>query len=81
MAAFWMATTCQSAPASVRFCSAKSWAHHADGTDHESALDAYQTANELLPCLATIGLDLQLCQQDLRSASDSLARDGAACAI
>lgn len=81
MAAFRMATTCQSAPASVRFCSAKSWAHHADGTDHESALDAYQTANELLPCLATIGLDLQLCQQDLRSASDSLAHDGAACAI
>ncbi|KIM85553.1 hypothetical protein PILCRDRAFT_5246 [Piloderma croceum F 1598] len=78
MAACRVATTCGSAPASVRFRSAKSWAHYADDSDRESALDAYRAAIELLPVFC---LDLQARQQALTYGSDGLARDAAAYAI
>jgi hypothetical protein len=64
----------------VRFLTAKSWANHAD-SNHESALDAYQAAIELLPRLAMLGLDLQSRRHALTSGSDGLARDAAACAV
>jgi len=80
MAAYRVAVMCETAPASERFCAAKLWARHADFT-HESALDAYHAAIELLPRLAMLGLDLQSRQQALTSGSDGLARDAAACAI
>ena len=81
MAAFRVAVTCQSAPASGRFRTAKSWARHAHKSSHESALDAYYAAIALLPRLAILGLDVQSRQQALASGSDGLARDAAVCAI
>jgi tetratricopeptide (TPR) repeat protein len=77
--AFRVAVTCEAASTSDCFGAAKSWAHHADSC-HESALDAYQAAIELLPRLATFGLELESRQQALTS-SDGLARNAAACAI
>lgn len=81
MAAFRVAVTCETAPVSVRFHAAKLWASHADESTHESALAPYQAAIELLPCLATLGLDLQSRQQALTSGTYCLARDAAACTI
>ncbi|KIM71698.1 hypothetical protein PILCRDRAFT_82523 [Piloderma croceum F 1598] len=66
---------------STQFDQLGHWARHADASNHESALDAYQSAIELLPRLAMVGLDLQSRQQALTSGSDGLARDAAACAI
>jgi hypothetical protein len=54
MTAFQVAVTCEFAPASERFRTAKVWAHHADLSSHESALDAYQAVMELLACLGWI---------------------------
>jgi tetratricopeptide (TPR) repeat protein len=80
IAAFRVAVTCEVAPTSVRFGAAKEWARHAD-SKHESALEAYQAAVQLLPRLAMLYLDLESRQQALISGSDGLARDAAACAI
>jgi hypothetical protein len=68
------------APASQRFHTARAWASHADSS-HESALEAYQAAIELLPRLAMLSLDLSSRQQALTSGSDGLACAAAACAI
>ena len=80
MAAYRVGVTCESAPVSERFDAARVWAHHADSR-HESALDAYCAAIELLPRLAMLGLDLQSRHQALISGSDGLARGAAACAV
>ena len=80
MATFRSAVSTASAPVSWRFDGAYAWALHADGT-HESALEAYQAAIQLLPQLATLGLDLQSRHESLSSGSDGLARRAAACAI
>jgi tetratricopeptide (TPR) repeat protein len=81
IAAFRMAAMYNAAAASIRFQAAKLWAHFADYFRHESALDAYQAAIELLPRLAMLGLDLQSRKQALTSGSDGLARNAATCAI
>ena len=82
LAAFRVAVACEAAPVSERFQTAKLWAHYADSESRsESALDAYQTAIDLLPRLAMLGMDLQARHQALTSGSDGLARDAAACAI
>jgi hypothetical protein len=78
--AFRTAVNCETAPAFQRFSAARLWAHHAD-FNHESALDAYRAAIEILPRLAMFGLDVQTRQQALTYGSDGLARDAAACAI
>jgi tetratricopeptide (TPR) repeat protein len=81
MTAFRDAVTCESAPVSVRLLTAKIWARLANDSHHESALEAYHAAIELLPRLAMLGLDLQARQQALSSGSDGLVRNAAACAI
>jgi hypothetical protein len=81
MTAFRVAVTCETSSVYSRFHAAKSWAKFASYFNHESALDAYHAAIELLPRLAMLGLDLQARQQALTSGSDGLARDAAACAI
>jgi len=80
IATFRSAVLTASAPVSWRFDGAYAWALYADGT-HESALEAYQAAIQLLPQLATLGLDLQSRHESLSSGSDGLARRAAACAI
>ncbi|KAF8490598.1 CHAT domain-containing protein [Gautieria morchelliformis] len=80
MDAFRKAVACETAPVSRRFRAAKAWARHADSR-HDSALDAYQAAIELLPRLAMLGLDLSSRQQALTSGTDGLACAAAACAI
>ncbi|KAF8512786.1 CHAT domain-containing protein [Gautieria morchelliformis] len=80
MDAFRAAATCETASASQRLRIAKLWATHADSR-HESALDAYYIAIQLLPRLAMLGLDLPSRHRALTSGSDGLARDAAACAI
>ncbi|KAF8501303.1 CHAT domain-containing protein [Gautieria morchelliformis] len=78
--AFRKAVACETAPASRRFGAARAWASCADSR-HDSALDAYQAAIELLPRLAMLSLDLPSRQQALTSGTDGLARVAAACAI
>ncbi|KAF8512788.1 CHAT domain-containing protein [Gautieria morchelliformis] len=80
MDAFRAAATCETASASQRLRIAKLWATHADSR-HESALDAYYIAIQLLPRLAMLGLDLPPRHRALTSGSDGLARDAAACAM
>ena len=77
---FRVAVICEASPASQRFHAAKQWASFADFR-HESALDAYHAAIQLLPRLAMLGLSLPSCQQALTSGSDGLTRAAAACAI
>ena len=81
MATYRDAVTCQTAPVSLRFRAARSWARYADEHNHKSAMDAYQAAVELLPGLAMLGSALHARQQALTSGSDGLARNAAACAI
>jgi hypothetical protein len=81
MAAFRIAVACDSAPASARFRAAATWAYDAHSSNHESSLDAYQAAIELLPCVGMIDLDLKSRQQALTSGTKGLARAAAACAI
>ena len=80
IAAFRVAVNCESAPASERFHAAKLWVRKAD-PDHESALEAYRAAIQLLPRLAMHGLDLHSRHKALTSGSDGLSRGAAACAI
>ncbi|KAF8514665.1 hypothetical protein JB92DRAFT_3159438 [Gautieria morchelliformis] len=81
MDAFWKAVACETASASSRFRGAREWASHADASSHDLALDAYQAAIKLLPCLAMLSLDLSSHQQALTSRTDGLACAAAACAI
>ncbi|KAJ6550825.1 CHAT domain-containing protein [Mycena vulgaris] len=69
------------APISRRFNASKSWAEYADRFNHESALEAYRIAIELLPQMAMLGLDLTSRQEALPSGSAGLACNAAACAI
>ena len=78
--AFRIALTREIPPAYERFGADKEWASHAEER-HQSALDVYHTAIQLLPRLAMLGLDLPSRQQTLTFGSDCLARDAAACAI
>ncbi|THH16518.1 hypothetical protein EW146_g4137 [Bondarzewia mesenterica] len=80
VASFRTAVSCSSAPAFERFDAAKRWARCTDPV-HDSALEAYQAAIELLPRIAMFGLNLQSRQEVLTSRSDGLARDAAACAV
>ncbi|KIM81373.1 hypothetical protein PILCRDRAFT_821454 [Piloderma croceum F 1598] len=83
MNAFRVAVCCGSAPASERLHTARLWAlgaQHAQ-ISHESALEAYHAAIELLPRVAMLGLDLQSRHQALMSSSNGLACDAAACAV
>jgi len=56
------AVQCESAPTSQRFFAALLWAHNAD-PHHESAIQAYQSAIELLNRLAMFSSDIQSRQQ------------------
>ncbi|THH13179.1 hypothetical protein EW146_g7014 [Bondarzewia mesenterica] len=78
--AFRASVACTSASALARFASARNWVQRTDGI-HDSALEAYQAAIQLLPRIAMLGLNLQSRQEALISRSDGLARDAAACAI
>lgn len=78
--AFQTAVKCTGASAFMRFRVAQVWQHFVDSI-HELALEAYCAAIELLPWLAMPGLDMQSRHQALRSGTDGLARDAAACAI
>lgn len=80
MAAFRAAVECETATVSKRLYAAQQWASNADG-NHDSALEAFQNAIELLPHLAALELDLPSRQQLLMSNSDGLIRNAAACAI
>ena len=55
MNSFRLAVSCKAAP-SKQFQVAKEWARHADGSDfrHDSALEAYRAAVELLPHLVRL---------------------------
>jgi hypothetical protein len=81
VSAFRVAVTCQSASASMRFTAAQLWTLLAHNMGHDTALEAYQHAIELLPRLAVLSLDLQARQQVLASGIEGLARRAAACAI
>ncbi|THH12052.1 hypothetical protein EW146_g7830 [Bondarzewia mesenterica] len=78
--AFRASVACTSASTLVRFVAARRWALRTDG-NHDSALEAYRAAIQLLPRIAMLGLNLQSRQEALISRSDGLARDAAACAI
>ncbi|KAF8509622.1 CHAT domain-containing protein [Gautieria morchelliformis] len=80
MDVFRKAVACETSSASERFRAARVWASHAHSS-HDSALDAYQAAIELLPRLAMLSLDLSSRQQALTSGTDGLACAAAACAI
>ncbi|KAJ7082505.1 hypothetical protein C8R44DRAFT_753768 [Mycena epipterygia] len=68
-------------PVSERCKTATSWARHADKNNHESALEAYETAVELLPQQGMLGLDIQSCQRALTLKSTiGLATNAAASA-
>ncbi|KAJ7114992.1 CHAT domain-containing protein [Mycena epipterygia] len=51
---------------SERYHTAALWAHNAEKRNHFSALEAYQTAIELIPQLAMVGLDIQSRQEALK---------------
>ncbi|THU94297.1 hypothetical protein K435DRAFT_860746 [Dendrothele bispora CBS 962.96] len=70
-------------PLSQRFPATRMLARISDAGDdgHGLALDAYRESIQLLPLLATIGLDLKSRQQALMLNTDGLAREAAACAI
>ncbi|THH14418.1 hypothetical protein EW146_g5907 [Bondarzewia mesenterica] len=59
---FRAAVACISASATQRFLAAKNWARRTDGI-HESALEAYQAAIQLLPQIVMLGMDLQSLQE------------------
>ncbi|KDQ54120.1 hypothetical protein JAAARDRAFT_182520 [Jaapia argillacea MUCL 33604] len=81
MASFQTATSCQSASLSRRVEGARKWADRADRLRHPSALLAYETAIDLLPQLAALGVDLQSRQKMLDAGGSGLACDAAACAL
>ncbi|KAJ7855045.1 CHAT domain-containing protein, partial [Mycena leptocephala] len=57
------------------------WARDADERNHASALEAYETAIELLPQLAALGLNIDSRQRAMRLESNiGLAMDAASCA-
>ncbi|TFK33924.1 CHAT domain-containing protein [Crucibulum laeve] len=63
-----------------QYQAALTWADSVDGL-HDSALQAYESAIELLRQFATLNLDLDSRQKILARRSDGLARNAAACAI
>ncbi|KAJ7230390.1 CHAT domain-containing protein [Mycena pura] len=65
-----------------RFQASRFWAAHADRMRHDSVLDAYTTAIELLPQIAFLGLDVSSRRKVLVSSSSyGIASDAAACSI
>ncbi|KAJ7720751.1 CHAT domain-containing protein [Mycena maculata] len=65
-----------------RFEMSAEWARIAGTVNHNSALEAYDSAIQLLPHLAMIGMDLQSRQNVLRlERNRGLASDAAACAL
>ncbi|KAJ7090003.1 CHAT domain-containing protein, partial [Mycena epipterygia] len=66
-------------PVSERCNAAANWAQHAEQRSHESALEAYTTAIELLPQQAMLALDIRSRQEALKLTSvRSLASNAAA---
>ncbi|TFK33695.1 CHAT domain-containing protein [Crucibulum laeve] len=78
---FREATTAGSTSTFRRFFLAKSWATLANEHSHSSAINAFESAIELLPQLAALSSDMQSRQNALTSGSDGLAQRAAACAI
>ncbi|KAJ7214117.1 CHAT domain-containing protein [Mycena rebaudengoi] len=70
----------ETAPASIRFHAAKSWAEHAHIHKPSSVLHAYTTAIELLPELAWLGLSITDRHHQLLGAGQ-VVRDAASAAI
>lgn len=58
----------------------KTWAHHADIANHESALEAYKMALDLTRT-AMLSPNLKTRYQRLALGSDGIARNAAACAV
>jgi len=80
MTTFQDAVTSVSSSILHRFNAAKNWAQHADSQHHPSALNAYQHAINLLPHLATLGMNLKT-RLDALSKANGLACNAAHCAI
>jgi hypothetical protein len=70
----------ESSPILNRFKAARDWAYHAESQDYPSVLDAYQHAINLLPHMATLGMDLKT-RLDILPKANGLACNAARCAI
>ncbi|KAJ7909188.1 CHAT domain-containing protein [Mycena leptocephala] len=68
-------------PLQRRFDICQDWAEDAAELNHESAEEAYQHVTELLPQLATLGLDVESRRGALASVNPGLASNAAAVAI
>ncbi|THH04718.1 hypothetical protein EW146_g10105 [Bondarzewia mesenterica] len=75
--AFRASVACTSASTLDRFVAARSWALRTDG-NHDSALEAYWAAIQLLPRIAMLGLNLQSRQEVLISRTIELLEEGRA---
>ena len=75
------ATQCRSQPPSDLFNFARKWIHYADRNEHISAINAYNTALQVLSQVAALGFDVQFRQEALAADTDGLARDASRCAI
>ncbi|TFK34935.1 hypothetical protein BDQ12DRAFT_726418 [Crucibulum laeve] len=78
---FHVSVSCESSPMSIRFIAAREWAQSADSALHLSSLEAYEAAIELLPLLATLGLDVKFRQEVLKSGTDGLAANNSSVVI
>ena len=81
IAAFRAATAYESVSAWIRFDAASRWAHYADDANHESSLEAYRTAVQLLHRSRMHDLDPQAYRRSLISGNSGLACNAAASAI
>lgn len=75
------AVNCSLASPVQRSLAARIWARSADDSHHNSALEAYKAAIQLLPSLAALNLTVKARQQILVWRTDGLGPDAAACAI
>lgn len=66
---------------SQRFRRARSWAHFANISQHQSAIEAFDVALGILPELAALSLDMRSRQESLTYETDGLVREAAGCAI
>lgn len=67
---------------SFRFQIAEQWAFTSDTHNHSSAIEAYDTALQLLPQIVTYNLDIHSRQEVLTNSSvDGIARKAAKCAL
>ena len=75
------ATKCLFQPPSRLLDIAKKWILDAKINEHNSVIDAYDTALQALPQVTAFSFDVQSRQEALTADSDGLARDASICAI